>query len=262
MCYDYFVQKGFAPLFILVGILILGVIGGGIYYLGKSATTKPLSQNPIVSQATQLTSTPLPSETSVKEGDETASWQTYTNDALGIKFSYPPVYSYKDTCADVQEPFFICGYLKDSSGHAVVATMAMTDDANLCGMTGSLLLPKDPRPTTEFGVAEAQARCFCWATGFEKKGSSEVSCSTAGHEQILTNNNQKGYGFTLQEDRRYHNNLPTETRELNFISYFFPKKIMVSKRGYGNMTGIIFRLEDQSRTKDFDQILSTFKFIN
>lgn len=71
-------QKGFAPVQILVVVLILILVGGGTYYLGKSQTPKPQTQNPVVvsptlqptttPSSTQNTSVlPLPSATSVSK---------------------------------------------------------------------------------------------------------------------------------------------------------------------------------------------------
>ncbi len=45
-------QKGFTPIIILVGILILAGVVGGAYYFGKFNITKPQSQNPIVTSQT------------------------------------------------------------------------------------------------------------------------------------------------------------------------------------------------------------------
>lgn len=69
-------QKGFAPILILVGILVALALAGGVYFFGKSQVAK--LQNPVVvSQTPQAT--PTPSSTS----DETASWKTYTNTKYG-----------------------------------------------------------------------------------------------------------------------------------------------------------------------------------
>lgn len=68
-------QKGFAPIYILIGILILGIIGGGAYYFGKSQVAR--------SQPTQPTITPSPIP------DETVNWKTYTNLQYGYSVKYP-----------------------------------------------------------------------------------------------------------------------------------------------------------------------------
>lgn len=65
-------QKGFAPIIILVGIVVLAGVAGGAYYFGKSQAPKPQLPNPVVtSQASQVTpsmqSTVFPPEKYVKE---------------------------------------------------------------------------------------------------------------------------------------------------------------------------------------------------
>lgn len=80
-------QKGFAPILILVGILVVGLIAGGAYYLGKSQVSKPQTQNPVVFSQTPL-STPMPSSIQ----DETADWKPYTFDE-GFSVSFPSDWS-------------------------------------------------------------------------------------------------------------------------------------------------------------------------
>lgn len=76
-------QKGFAPILILVGILIIMVVAGGAFYFGRQTTPKPQTQNPVV------TSTPQPSPSP----DETSNWKTYTNTKNGYSFKYPSDWS-------------------------------------------------------------------------------------------------------------------------------------------------------------------------
>lgn len=80
-------QKGFAPILILVGILVIGGLVGGAYYLGTLKKI-PQVQNPTINS--QVT----PSSNLV---DETASWKEYIpnpdseNPMLpkGVTFKYP-----------------------------------------------------------------------------------------------------------------------------------------------------------------------------
>lgn len=102
MCYDYFVQKGFSPVFILVGIITIIAIAGGAYYFGKSQV------KPSVSQSTTAVPTPktnsLPSQapqpanlesltTAVKGGSYTENTtvpnqKKYISPKLSISFLY------------------------------------------------------------------------------------------------------------------------------------------------------------------------------
>lgn len=51
-------QKGLATILILVGILIIALIAGGAYYLGRQTTHLPQTQNPLVTSTPQPSSTP------------------------------------------------------------------------------------------------------------------------------------------------------------------------------------------------------------
>lgn len=81
-------QKGFAPILILVGILIIAAVAGGAYFLGKQATPK-------TSQSLQpiTTSQPSPIPDEIASSDPSvANWRTYTNIKYGFSFKYPDEY--------------------------------------------------------------------------------------------------------------------------------------------------------------------------
>ncbi len=87
-------QRGFAPIIILVGILVIIVIAGGAYYFGKSQAVKPeatsSSPNPVAtSQPPQPTAvfqtTPVPSPSSTVD---TSNWKTIQYETH-IYFKYP-----------------------------------------------------------------------------------------------------------------------------------------------------------------------------
>ncbi len=96
-------QKGFAPIFILIGLVVLVGVVVGVNYLG-------IQQNKINSlnnQVNQLTLTPTPTKpfpsVAVSGGvtnPAMADWKTYTNNSLGIYFQYPQEYSLKQTSAE------------------------------------------------------------------------------------------------------------------------------------------------------------------
>ncbi|MBI2011408.1 hypothetical protein HYS91_01435 [Candidatus Daviesbacteria bacterium] len=60
-------QKGFALVSVLVGVLIIVAAVGGAFYLGRVSTPKPQPQNPVITSSPQ-------SSLSV---DETANWETF-----------------------------------------------------------------------------------------------------------------------------------------------------------------------------------------
>ena len=83
-------QKGVILPLVLVAVLVV-VVAGGAYYLGRLTTTKPqLSDSVVTSQTAQPSASPQPTPTP----DEIANWKTYENNVLGIKFKYPASLTY------------------------------------------------------------------------------------------------------------------------------------------------------------------------
>lgn len=81
-------QKGQAPVLILIGILIIMTAAGGAFYLGRQTTPKP-SPNPVVTSTTLPSpkdASPVPNGT-----EETTNWKTYTNKETSFEFKYPPI---------------------------------------------------------------------------------------------------------------------------------------------------------------------------
>lgn len=73
-------QKGFAPVLILVGVVIATAIGGA-YYLGIKKPTPPTTPTPIVtSQPPQATTNP---------SQNIDDWQEFTNEQFNFSFKYP-----------------------------------------------------------------------------------------------------------------------------------------------------------------------------
>lgn len=71
-------QKGFAPIFIIVGILTIATVAGGAYYLG---TRKPV--NVVPSPTPVVTSSPSDASPISTDTGETANWKTYSNSQIG-----------------------------------------------------------------------------------------------------------------------------------------------------------------------------------
>ncbi len=71
-------QKGFAPVLVILGLVVILGIAGGAYYLG-TIKNKSQPQNPTVTS--QTPSSPIP--------NETTNWKTYTNIKSGFSFKYP-----------------------------------------------------------------------------------------------------------------------------------------------------------------------------
>lgn len=86
-------QKRPLAYFLLGVLVLLIVVGGGAYYLGKTSNkptetnehSSTVNQQPLstTSPNTQTMSKPIPS------ADETANWKTYSDNKYGFSFKYP-----------------------------------------------------------------------------------------------------------------------------------------------------------------------------
>ncbi len=92
-------QKGFAPILVLVGILVIAMVAGGAYYyasnklvyFGKSQVIKPQVQNQVISQTPHPVSSVQPALIS----DEITNWKTYTG--KNYTFKYPETWVIKQS---------------------------------------------------------------------------------------------------------------------------------------------------------------------
>ncbi len=117
-------EKGFAPLIIMLGILIILGIACGAYYLG-TIRNKPKIQNPIVTS--QATPTARSAQTTpVPLSDETANWPSHTNSYLHYAIKYPTGWQIKT-----------CTYGQDKNG----ATISADNFAPVGGRLGMCSTP-------------------------------------------------------------------------------------------------------------------------
>ncbi len=89
-------EKGFAPIIMVIAVLVLGGIVG-IFYLSKQTNTARQPQlasyqQPIVASQT--------APSSAKQQDPTSNWKTYTNTQLNISFKYPSDWVTKPSVID------------------------------------------------------------------------------------------------------------------------------------------------------------------
>lgn len=100
-------QKGFAPVIIILAVLLIGGIAGGAYYLGKLPVRFSNNSPRACTQEAKICpdgsavgrSGPncefaqCPQVTPTKPADETASWKTYTNEKFSYSIKYPQLLS-------------------------------------------------------------------------------------------------------------------------------------------------------------------------
>lgn len=73
-------NKGFAGIYILLIVLIIGAVTGGAYFLKKAPTL------PVIQASIQATVTPIPTITPTPTP---IVWKTYTNSIYGFSLNYP-----------------------------------------------------------------------------------------------------------------------------------------------------------------------------
>lgn len=82
-------QKGFAPIIILLTLVIIGGAIGGVVYFGNKARQPTLTlPKPTSSQQGNFLPTNQP-QVSVAPADQTVNWKTYVQNTYHISFSYP-----------------------------------------------------------------------------------------------------------------------------------------------------------------------------
>ncbi|MDD2822705.1 MAG: hypothetical protein PHQ59_01355 [Candidatus Daviesbacteria bacterium] len=84
-------EKGFAPIIIILGIVLFLGIVGGVYYFSKNSSSA-IKNNPV--------NTPTP--TATLKVDETTNWKTYTNTEYGYSIKYPENISLEEMGVDVK----------------------------------------------------------------------------------------------------------------------------------------------------------------
>ncbi len=108
-------QKGFTPILILIGVLLIAGVAGGAFYLGRVSTPKLESQNPVFTSQSSPTPTAL-------HIDETVGWKTYTDEVQKFAIKYPSNYIRQDIELDgyYNSPIFYSPSLMyDESGKIV-----------------------------------------------------------------------------------------------------------------------------------------------
>lgn len=98
-------EKGFAPLILLVGILLIGGVAFEIYYLGTISRNKPaqipaLSVNKATSQPSPKPSI-FPKQIISLSTARNSGTKTYSNPNIGITFEYPSYFEVQET--DIQK---------------------------------------------------------------------------------------------------------------------------------------------------------------
>lgn len=106
-------QKGFAPIIVILGIVLLLGVAGGAYYFGTRKAITPIDPRACTQEAkicpdgTSVGRTgptcefsPCPTVAPANTTAETADWKTYTNTKYNYSIKYPADYSAAETSPD------------------------------------------------------------------------------------------------------------------------------------------------------------------
>lgn len=216
----------------LVVVILFTAVYAGIYlYLGSQ-----------LDQISKPFPTPLPAETSVKEKDPTANWKTYTNSKYEYSLKYPDSLVVKTggyglTSVD-EESRIIVGdkEIKDYyEGRLTVRAQNQTTCQN--DVQELKLLKGDLKSFAEWR----------WKLNKEDKNSN-TSNKTVGELTETTIDGQKAYQFTI--NRSWVDDCGGESMDKDGLVVFVENK------------GVFFTIRTPLGSKLYQQILSTFKFIN
>lgn len=94
-------QEGFTPIILLVGVLVVTIVGVGVYYLEITKNNTPESTQPAITYQNNPQSAPDLTKQSTPT-DETASWKVFNISECLVTFKYPNEWqnhlSNKDQC--------------------------------------------------------------------------------------------------------------------------------------------------------------------
>lgn len=189
-------QKGFAPILIALGvILILGVVSGA-YYFGKSQSVKPTIQNSVVtSQTPQPTPSPTP--------DAIANWRTYTNTQYKFTLSYPE--DWESQVPEVSTNNFRLDFLKfdqDYNGFERPNITLIINNDNINNIRSSLFKEYNSKGTIQdIGLLSGD---LYQGTGKSKDFSGKNTFQKFRADYLISKNNLN-YWFRLSTKPEYQN---------------------------------------------------------
>lgn len=229
-------QKGFVPILILLGVLVIAGLVGGAFYLGKSANLQKTAPGPVITPQTQTPSpkvSALPLQTLTPITDETTTWKTYTNSKIGFEIKYPP---------DI-----------DIAGQLGLGLGPITENESKHVALGSGLLG----PTKTGSQSSFEGQMSIAMTPFQGSVEDFVNSGQVPEFRIYSIPAVQKYGLTQKES-------------INNIEMFFYDSLGDTPF-YGHLVffvgkGYAFELRLDDRVKKFQgtplEILSTFKFTN
>lgn len=248
-------QKGLTPILILIGVLIMTVMVYGAYYLGTNKNSKPEQTTKNIEQ------------TSIKSGqDETTNWKTYTLGNYGLSFKYPQDWQIMDI---TKEPLGrACNPPKNGSCH-VPLIQNYQESRNLFERkVESVVTILPPGVITKFKpVIPKKGPGDFYISGIRLEVSRESADGFKKYlEEVQTNNNMFLSDQTAKVDRT-EKNINGLTVTVFYLTHrIFDGPLLNFTEALFYKEGFIYKLSNDlpglgEGNDNFDQILSTFKFV-
>ncbi|MBI3443561.1 hypothetical protein HY008_02735 [Candidatus Woesebacteria bacterium] len=182
-------QKGFAPVIILLAVLVIAGLGGAYYFathVNKSTQPQPTIQpSPTLASKADVNREPSGS-------GETVNWKTYTDSNLNYSFQYPPPSCELQRFAG-DTSFAICylpkgsdGGSKHNNGYVISLGFISKSQLSVMGVTYCGAYPNDSSRCELFNMGKVTAS-IDWGTGGDASASILIGHPNGG---IVT--------FTLQ----------------------------------------------------------------
>lgn len=242
-------QRGFVPVAILIGALILVLIAGGIY-LG-------IRKNQLTDTETfQETSSSQPPASSLSISSDTKNWQTYTNKKYGIEFMYPKeLYVWedpynnpnnenrldlnKDDCKNIQAAF--CG-AQDSFFFRPVPAEGLTFEQWI----KSNLFKESNIHNNPSGGGFADDGGYC----YERSKQDSLTVAGIAAKSFSFSWDQLGHPGKCQLNKSYNESYPDIIKEVYF-----------SKNGWVYIFDLRYK-KGSDLEKTFNQTLSTVRLLD
>ena len=177
-------EKGFAPILILLGGLILAGLAGGAYYFGKiNFSPQPLSQphttqssSPIASPSPSATLLVWPSPVVTSAPIKIPGWKTYLSDDTKFSIEYPPslsvqknTYGNCPSFSDISNPQMqSADFMKQ--GHSwIVVCVSSEDMPSTFSYSDTATEPKNTtiKPYTVNGYSGIRGKTIYYLPGLE-----------------------------------------------------------------------------------------------
>ena len=243
-------QKGQTGILIVVGILVLVGVAGGAYYLGMSNKVEPVPQ-PVPRTVQSVTPTPESVEVAVEEIEEISNWKTYNTDKYSFKYpgdwevlTEVPGY-YRSAEIDFAKETWVQDHLKSKMFAPTCRGPILRSTKVNTTIIAFEVMEKSPDGS------------YCWSNGhFTDTNTRMITTFTPPRKIEIAKWKPSDYNYPVTQGNSGKLYSPEWKGDLFQQTY-------VDGVNLSATIALVYQDKtDNSAEKVFDQILSTFKFIN